>query len=157
MTSRADLQDALNHPNVCAFLHAIRLGEGTSDQDGYYRIVGGQEFSSDSVHPAVRVFIPRYDVWSTAAGAYQIILPTWRGLVKQYGFEDFSPECQDEAAVALIVEKHALDDVVSGLLPDAISKCATIWASLPGSAAGQRTEKYAAVKAVYLKYGGTLA
>jgi len=155
--NRADLKAAIEHPNVRAFLKAIRLGEGTSDEAGYYRIVGGGSFTDDSVHPRVKVHIPRYNVYSTAAGAYQIIWPTWQGLCKQYSFPNFSPDSQDEAAVALIAEKRALEDVKCGRLSDAVAKCAPIWASLPGSTAGQRTEDYAAVKGVYLSNGGTLA
>ncbi|MDO8703304.1 MAG: glycoside hydrolase family 104 protein [Sulfuricaulis sp.] len=155
--NRADLKEALQHPNVTAFLRAIRLGEGTSDELGYYRIVGGGSFTDDSVHPRVKVYLPKYDVYSTAAGAYQIIWPTWTGLCKQYAFPDFTPDTQDEAAVALIAEKHALADVKAGRLGDAVEKCAAIWASLPGSEAGQRTESMAAVKEEYLSHGGTLA
>ena len=154
--NRYDLQAALTHKNVCAFLKAIRLGEGTIDELGYYRIVGGGTFDDDSVHPRVKVYIQRYDVYSTAAGAYQIIWPTWSGLCKQYDFPDFSPACQDEAAVALIAEKHALGDVKAGRLADAVAKCAPIWASLPGSKAGQRTESFDAVELVYLQNGGTI-
>ena len=154
--NRADLKDALEHPNVRAFLKAIRLGEGTSDEEGYYRIVGGGTFKDDSQHPNVRIWIDRYKVWSTAAGAYQIINRTWRGLLKQYDFPDFSPECQDEAAVALIAGRKALDDVKEGRFARAVEKCADEWASLPGSDAGQRTESFDAVLAVYLANGGTV-
>lgn len=152
--NRIDLKAALDNPNVRAFLKAIRLGEGTSDEMGYYRIVGGGTFSDDSKHPNVKVYIKRYDVHSTAAGAYQIINPTWRGLVKQYGFEDFTPDSQDEAAVALIAGRRALTDIKAGRLPTAIKKCADEWASLPGSTAGQRTESYEAVEQVYIANGG---
>lgn len=155
--NRRDLQDALQNQNVRAFLKAIRLGEGTSDEMGYYRIVGGQMFSDGSVHPRVKVFLPKYQVFSTAAGAYQIIWPTWSGLCKQYDFPDFTPESQDEAAVALIVEKKALEDAKAGRLQEAVSKCASIWASLPGSTAGQRTESMAAVEKEYTDNGGTIA
>ena len=155
--NRADLKTACENPNVAAFLKAIRLGEGTSDELGYNRIVGGGTFTDDSKHPRVKVYLPKYDVFSTAAGAYQFIWPTWAGLVKQYGFTDFTPESQDQAAVALIVEKHALDDVLTGRLAEAVEKCAPIWASLPGSTAGQRTESYDAVQNEYLSHGGKLA
>lgn len=155
--NRANLQTALQAQNVQAFLKAIRLGEGTSDEMGYYRIVGGGSFTDDSVHPRVKVFLPKYNVFSTAAGAYQIIWPTWAGLCKQYSFPDFTPESQDEAAVALIIEKHGLGDVMFGDLKSAVAKCAPIWASLPGSTAGQRTESYAAVEKEYTDNGGKLA
>ena len=154
--NRSDLKDALENQNVQAFLKAIRLGEGTSDEAGYNRIVGGQTFSDDSIHPHIKVYIKKYDVWSTAAGAYQITFPTWTGLCRQYGFIDFTPESQDEAAVALIAEKHALEDIIAGDLRSAVDKCSATWASLPGSTAGQRTEDFEAVKQVYLSNGGTL-
>lgn len=156
--TRSDLRKALDNKNVHAFLKAIRLGEGTSDEPGgYYRIVGGQMFNDDSQHPNVRVYIKRYNVWSTAAGAYQIIGPTWRALVRQYEFEDFSPDCQDEAAVALIAGRKALEDVKAGRFEEAVAKCSLEWASLPGSTAGQRTEDIAAVREVYILNGGTVA
>jgi muramidase (phage lysozyme) len=155
--NRNSLKAALTNCNIVAFLHAIRLGEGTSDALGYNRIVGGGEFSSNSHHPNVKVYLPKYKVYSTAAGAYQIINPTWRRLVSQYGFEDFSPECQDEAAVALIAEKNALVDVMRGDIDSAIKKCSGVWASLPGSTAGQRIESSTLVKNEYVKFGGVLA
>jgi muramidase (phage lysozyme) len=155
--TRDGLKKELEHPNVWAFLKAIRLGEGTSDDAGYYRIVGGGTFTDDSQHPHIKVHIPRYDVYSTAAGAYQIIWQTWKNLQIRYGFPDFSPDCQDEAAVALIDGRSALPAIRQGELAKAVNLCAAEWASLPGSTAGQRTESYAAVQAEYLAAGGTLA
>ena len=155
--NRGDLKAALQDKNVQAFLRAIRYGEGTADELGYNRIVGGATFADDSVHPHVKVYLERYNVYSTAAGAYQIIFPTWSGLCKQYYFQDFSPESQDEAAVALIAEKGALEDVKCGRLKDAVEKCSTIWASLPGSTSGQRQENFSMVEEVYLNSGGVLA
>ena len=155
--TRTGLQKELEHPNVWAFLKAIRLGEGTSDDAGYYRIVGGGTFTDDSQHPRVRVHIPRYDVYSTAAGAYQIIWPTWKGLVIKYAFSDFTPQSQDEAAVALIEGRSALPAIRQGDLKKAIELCNKEWASLPGSPYGQRTEDYAAVEKVYVDAGGVLA
>lgn len=157
MITRRLIEDALKHPNVYAFEKAIRLGEGTSDELGYYRIVGGRMFTDDAHHPRVRVWIERYKVWSTAAGAYQIIYPTWANLVKQYGFADFSPTSQDMAAAALIAGRGALIDVIAGRFENAVAKCAAEWASLPGSAAGQRTESFADVQKVYTDAGGLLA
>lgn len=154
---RSDLREALEHPNVCAFLRAIRLGEGTSGDDGYNLIVGGQHFAHYLDHPRVRVWIPRYKVWSTAAGAYQIIAGTWDGLVRQYGFTDFTPQCQDEAAVALIAEKRALRHVRAGDIEKAISLLGGVWASLPSSIAGQRVEPLEAVLAEYRQHGGVVA
>lgn len=139
-----------------AFLHAIRLGEGTSDEAGYTRIVGGDQFSHFVDHPRAPRWIKRYRVWSSAAGAYQIIAKTWDGLVKQYGFTDFTPASQDEAAVALIAEKRALRHVKNGDIEKAICLLGGVWASLPGSQEGQRTESMTNVLAVYEAHGGVL-
>jgi muramidase (phage lysozyme) len=155
--NRSDLQEALTTKNVRAFLEAIRLGEGTSDPAGYYRIVGGGTFVDDSKHPNVRVWLPRYGVYSTAAGAFQVVIKTWRGLVQQYGFDTFDPETQDEAAVALIAGRGALQDVIAGRFKDAVDKCSSEWASLPGSTAGQRVEPFEELLAAYQAHGGTLA
>lgn len=154
--TRNDLQEALENPNVRAFLHAIRLGEGTSDEAGYLRIVGGDMARHYIDHPRAMRYIKRYKVWSSAAGAYQFIGKTWDGLVKQYNFPDFSPQCQDEAAVALIAEKRALRHVKNGDISKAIALLGGVWASLPSSTDGQRTESIQAVLAEYEKYGGTL-
>lgn len=153
---RAELREALEDANVRAFLRALRLGEGTADDDGYRRIVGGQLFDHFLDHPRVRVWIPRYKVWSTAAGAYQITARTWDGLVKQYRFDDFTPHTQDEAAVALIVEKRALNHVKAGRIELAVARVGSLWASLPSSQAGQRKETMAAVIREFCQNGGTL-
>jgi len=150
------IEEAADHINVKAFLRAIRLGEGTLGDMGYNTIVGGQIFTDFSKHPGVRVYLPKYDVWSTAAGAYQIIKPTWGRLLYQYKFPDFSPRSQDLAAIALIDGRRALDEVINGQLYNAISKCAKEWASLPGSTAGQRIEKMEEIEKVYWNSGGTM-
>jgi muramidase (phage lysozyme) len=154
---RTGLQTALKNRNVIAFLRAIRPGEGTSDPAGYYRIVGGGLFTDVTKHPNRRVFLERYGVYSTAAGAYQIIYRTYLGLQKQYGFTMFDRGTQDEMAVALIVEKRALQDVINGNFFEAVRKCSSIWASLPGSLAGQRTESIDKIREVYLASGGVVS
>jgi muramidase (phage lysozyme) len=78
-------------------------------------------------------------------------------LVKQYKFPDFSPHSQDLAAVALIVGRKAIDDVIAGRLCPAIAKCIWEWASLPGSLTGQRTESIDRVRKVYTDNGGVEA
>ena len=154
---RTDLAAALENPNVRAFLRAIRLGERTNDEDGYRRIVGGTLFTSFAHHPRRMRYIRRYGVWSSAAGAYQIIGKTWEGLVAQYHFPDFSPQCQDEAAVALIAEKRALRHVKEGRIETAIGLLRDVWTSLPGADGAQRQEPLTAVVAEYVKHGGIVA
>lgn len=164
---RNKLEPYLKRANVMAFLAAIRLGEGTSDSDDvvrreqpdddYRRIVGGKLFDDFSDHPRVSVWIPRYKVHSTAAGAYQIIWRTWRGVKRAMDLPDFSPHSQDLAAICLINWRGAIDDVSTGNIAIAIDKCRMEWASLPGSPYGQRTETLDKVLAEYQSYGGMLA
>jgi len=158
--NKDDLEQAAQHPNVIAFLKAIRLGEGTSGEDGYQIIVGGGTFGAPPwIHPKQRVWLPRsrYEVFSTAAGAYQFLSRTWAEMADKYGLDDFSPENQDLAAIGLIARRGALDDVIDGRIEEAIGKCKLEWASLPGSPYGQRTEKMSEVLAVYTDSGGSLA
>lgn len=153
MTARLD--EALRSPNVRAFLRAIRLGEGTFDDDGYRRIVGGGLFDDFTDHPRQRVWIERYKVWSTAAGAYQVIAGTWDEMRAKYGLPDFSPASQDRGAVGLLIRRKALDDVLAGRIEQAIAKCRLEWASLPGSPYGQRTESMQRVLDTYVAAGGS--
>lgn len=148
--------DYLHSANVLAFLRAIRLGEGTSTDWGYRTIVGGELFDDMSDHPRKRVWIERYKVWSTAAGAYQFIAPTWDEMAAKYKLPDFSPHSQDLAAIGLIIRRGAIDDVVAGRIEEAIKKCRLEWASLPGSPYGQRTESLQRVLDEYVAYGGRL-
>ena len=89
---------------VRAFMRMIRIGEGTPDEGGYTRIVGGSSFSDNgkdmSDHP--KVYIKKYD--STAAGAYQITKTNWNDQSfinwrKQKKITDFPPTLPHESFV----------------------------------------------------------
>lgn len=149
--TRADFQQALNSPFLRAFLEVIRTGEGTLGSDGYRTHFGGEKFESFHDHPRKVVSAKGGGklLRSSAAGAYQFLEKTWDGLVRLYGFEDFRPETQDEAAVALIAGRGALEDVLENRFEEAVAKCAKEWASLPGSPYGQPTLSAARAKAVY--------
>lgn len=151
---RLPLIGGLAHENVSAFLRLIRQGETSQLPLAYQMLFGGGFFASFADHP--RVAITRGSLTSTAAGAYQILEGTWDRLCDQYGFPDFSPACQDQACVALIKGRQALNDVMNGDLDEAIRKCAPEWASLPGSQYGQPTQDQAKAQAVYLAYGGRI-
>lgn len=154
MLSRHTLREALLDGNVRAFLDVIRACEGTSDPDGYRRHFGGRLFTGYADHPRVAITAGGYT--STAAGAYQFLARTWDGLVQQYGFPDFSPASQDEAAVALIIGRGALAAVRAGRLDEAIAACNREWASLPGSQYGQPTRTLAQATRTYLAAGGVI-
>lgn len=153
--TKDDLAAALPNANLQAFLHVIRAGEGTADDDGYRRCFGGELFDDFADHPRRLITKGRYT--STAAGCYQFLSRTWDGLVRQYGFADFSPLSQDLAAVALVKGRGALDDAMAGRITQAIAKCAREWASLPGSPYGQPVRTMQQALATYAKHGGILA
>jgi len=148
-----DFDVYLNNQNVKAFLRAIRLGETSQDDRAYRTLFGGGTFASFADHPRIKVTVGR--LTSTAAGAYQFLSRTWDGLVKQYGFTDFSPLNQDKGAIALIKGRKALEDVVEGRIEAAVAKCNREWASLPGSPYGQPVVSLMAFKRVYEEWGGT--
>jgi len=153
------LRQYVANGNVAAFLRVIRHCEGTADDDGYRRMFGGKLFDSWADHPRQAQTFKLSKggtLTSTAAGAYQFLARTWDGLVKRYGFEDFTPATQDLAAVALIDGRKALLDLVRGDLDAAVEKCNREWASLPGSPYGQPTKTLAEVRKVYAANGGQL-
>jgi len=154
--TRDDFHAALQHGNVVAFLHLIRAGETNQTDDAYREMFGGALFPAPPWrHPHRPVTIGH--VTSTAAGAYQFLARTWDGLVSQFHFEDFSPPNQDLAAVALIAQHDALEDVMAGRITDAVQKCRKEWASLPGAGYGQRERTIQLALATYKNYAGKLA
>lgn len=150
MTDRSDLQRLLTVRAIRAFLRAIRLGEGTSDDAGYSRLFGGGNFTGFADHP--NQLVTKSGISSTAAGAYQFLFRTWHGLVQQFHFADFSPQCQDEAAVALLVGAHADSLIMDGKIEAAVQAANRIWASLPGSPHGQPTVTIAQFMAEYNRW-----
>ena len=148
--------------NVLAFLDTLAHAEGVQrysqfEQDGYDVIVGGSTFTDFRDHPRQSVYLPRYNIRSTAAGRYQFLIRTWDDLARRLKRSDLSPENQDRAAIQLIREQRALDDVKFGRFDQAVQKCRNIWASLPGAGYGQREHALDDLRAVFVKVGGTLA
>jgi len=156
---RATLRQALAHGNVLAFGCVVDLGEhgpNAYSPDRYRTMFGGSKFEVPPwVHP--RKAIKAGDYTSTAAGRGQFLSGTWGDLVKDWGFEDFSPSCQDEAMVALYIRRKALDDIIAGRFEDAIRKCNKEWASLPESPYGQPTLTMDRARERFLESGGYLA
>jgi len=157
--NRADLRAALAHPNVLAFNAVRDLGEhgpNADSPDRYRTMFGGEQFDAPPwEHP--RRKITRNGITSTAAGGPQFLAGTWDDMVRAYGFEDFSPGCQEEAAVGLYARRGALEDIIAGRFEEAIRKCAKEWASLPGSPYGQPTLTMEAARDRYLERGGFLS
>lgn len=146
-----ELREALGNRYLRAFLHVIRVGEGTPDERGYQRMFGGSHFDSFSDHPRkrIRASLGGTPITSTAAGAYQFLSTTWDECAKALSLSDFSPQSQDVAAVYLIRRRGALADALAGRIEAAITKCNREWASLPGSPYGQPVKTMAQALATY--------
>ena len=157
----------IEQDNMAAFLWMLRCCEGTSADDGYRIIVGGQRFSITD--PNARTYQwrdhPRIYVSSTirgrrntssAAGAYQFLARTWDEQKRILGLADFSPTNQDKAALNLIKRQGALDYVKVGNLSMAVRRVSNIWASLPGSRYGQGGKSIAEVETYFRQGGGTI-
>jgi muramidase (phage lysozyme) len=150
----------MNKENRNAFLMMIKKSEGTykyGEDGGYNVIVGGTLFNDYSKHPNVKVYLPRLKIYSTAAGAYQLLHRYWVAYCKQLDLHDFSPITQDLIAIQQIKECKALDDIDAGRFDAAVHKCRRIWASLPNSMYGQHTNTLEFVRNAYVDAGGKLA
>lgn len=146
-------------PNVKAFLHALRFGEGTAGPDGYRTMFGGDLFDNNFVdHPrkAIRKSLGGKPITSTAAGAYQFLSRTWDEMAKQYKLPDFSPASQDLAAIGLLIRRGAIPSILAGRVDSAVLATNKEWASLPGSPYGQPTVTLAKFIANYTAAGGSL-
>ena len=155
--------------NLKAFLATIRHSEGTDKYANPYAVCFEGKFIIEdfSDHPAVLgtwhgepldFLGPQYaGKDSTAAGAYQLIRPTWLGCKAAMHLPDFSPASQDAAAAYLISTKKAMNLVTSGQIAAAITLCSGLWASLPGSQSGQPQAKMASLIQAYTTAGGGFA
>ena len=146
--------------NVSAFLDLIAKAEGTLNERGYQTQFGYRYFTSYADHP--RQYFNYEDLAgrkfkTSASGRYQIIVKTWDALKSKLGLQDFSPASQDAAAVELIRQRGALNDVKAGRIQQAIAKCAPVWASLPGAGYNQPERDLATLLTTYTAQGGTLA
>lgn len=152
--------DATAAANVEAFLYMIAFAEGTTGVNGYRTMFGYRYFDSYADHP--RQYFSFTDgagrtLKSSAAGRYQIIVKTWDALRAKLGLQDFSPASQDAAAIELVRERGALNDVRAGRLDAAIAKCAPTWASLPGAGYAQPERKLADLQTAFTTAGGAIA
>jgi muramidase (phage lysozyme) len=147
------------HQNLKAFLDMIAWSEGTAGKgdDGYNVLVGGGLFEGYADHPRQAIYLSGLRIKSTAAGRYQILARFFDHYRHTLGLKDFSPASQDAIAVQLIRECKAMEDIEAGRLEEAVTKCRSRWASLPGAGYGQHEQDYADVEQAYLQAGGTLA
>jgi muramidase (phage lysozyme) len=139
--------------NIKLFLDLIAYSEGTStskwtQNNGYDVLVGGSHdqagdhvFTNYSRHPfesrAPKIVRSTPLLVSTAAGRYQIILPTWKQLRLVLHLDSFNEFAQDCCAVELLKEHGAIEQIQAGAIEPAIYLTSRIWASFPGNDYGQ--------------------
>ena len=114
-------------PQAAALLRVIRHAEGTAGPKGYSTMFGGGQFDPSKGHPDRVVKSGGYS--SAAAGAYQFMPDTWRGVSSKLKLPDFSPGSQDLGALQLIRARGVDPD--QPLTPQGLNKLAPEWASLP--------------------------
>ena len=146
----SDLRNLLRNTNVSSFLRVIRERESSQDDSAYTVLNGGAHFESFAEHPFKGQRTPP----GKAAGAYQYIASTWGDVEAQYGMPDFSPASQDAGAVARLIYRGALEDVLAGRFAAAVARCRHEWTSLPGAAESSAGWTMDKALAVYRKWGG---
>ena len=160
----------LQHPNIAAFLRAIRSGESSQGPEAYHMVYGASYFQDLRDHPYLTgewdgeelpadwCIAAGYDPGciTTAAGAYQTTVTDWRIMQPLLGLPDFSEISQDKYAVGKLKQKNAVDDILNGNISSAINKVNRVWASLPGSNYGQPTAELNNWLGVFENYGGTV-
>lgn len=145
--------------DIKPFLDMIAVSEGTygKGDDGYNVLVGGALWEHGyAEHPDVMVDLG-HGLKSTAAGRYQILKRNYDAYKVMLDLPDFGHTSQDAIASQMIKECHALPDIGAGYFTLAITKCAHIWASLPGAGYGQHENTIDSLRAIYLEKGGIVS
>ena len=152
-------------PRLCAFLDMLKVSElgeeliAKSD-DGYNVLVGSTPahpnlFTGYTDHPRILVHLPNLGISSSAAGAFQIIAPTFDGLTMTSGIHSFTPVSQEYMAMILLKQCGAFPHILKGGLANpmetatAIARAAPVWASLPGAGYGQHENRMLDLLRIY--------
>ena len=162
--------ELLKNPRVRALLDTIAFAEGTRGNGDYRRVVNGTVIGAANPnlpydhslvgkrnvtvsdlqrHPNLLVQVGK-GLRSTAAGRYQFLDSTWRGL----GMKDFSPRSQDLAAIKLMQQRGMIEPLLRGDFNGAIHRGAPEWASLPTASGGsyyggQGAKSLSSLRSVY--------
>jgi len=138
-SSMSDIADPEKRKNLKIFSDVVAMSEGAN----YNTLVGQGKFNKAITdlgqHPN-KVGLVTADGPSTAAGRYQFVNRTWRGLAAKLGLTDFSPESQDKAFIETLRQRGVLDMVLNGDFEGAARKpgMGNEWQSLPtGSSPNQ--------------------
>lgn len=129
LTRRQQAELYLQDPNMRRYLDLLAYTEGTKE-NGYNTTFGGGRWEDLSKHPNI-VWDRTGDGKTTATGRYQFLGSTFNEQAKKLGLKDFGPKSQDLAAVSLIMERGAAQDILNGDIDKANRKLSSTWASLP--------------------------
>lgn len=129
LTRRQQAELYLQDPNMRRYLDVLSFTEGTT-KNGYHTKFGGGRWEDLSKHPNI-VWGKTGDGKTTATGRYQFLGSTFNEQAKKLGLKDFGPQSQDLAAVSLIMERGAVQDILNGDIDKANRKLSSTWASLP--------------------------
>jgi len=132
---RSSIATPTLRPKLKAFLDMIAWSLGTAQPNGYSLIFSGDSFANFKDHPRqlkCAIYLGK-KICSDTAGRYSLVSSTWDDLVQKLQLPDFSPPSQDQAAIELIREQNALEDLETGKLESAIYKASQVWGSLPNS------------------------
>lgn len=135
-----------------ALLDTIAYTEGTRGhgQDGYNVTFAYHYFSSCAHHPNLRICSGGY--CSTAAGRYQFLTTTWKGL----GLANFGPANQDRGAMKLVTRRGAHVPSSRALTAtefvNTMDRISYEWASLPPGRYGQPSYSMSATRAQYCRF-----
>lgn len=173
-TNTQPMPDPIYLPTqLAAMRETVKQAEGTAREGDPYRVCYGYRhtIASFADHPAVTGewrgetlpdamctaagFGP--GCVSTAAGAYQIVKPTWLRLKKKLNLPDFSPASQDAACDELLLERGAADALARGDFAGAVAAASREWASLPGNYAKQGQRSIAWLSDKFAAAGGATA
>lgn len=154
--NRQAFRDSIAHSEIGPALLAM-----PSTDNGYRVIVGSTPaypilMTDYADHPRKHVWIASIKNTSTAAGRYQILERYFDVYKAQLGLPDFGPLSQDRICMQLIGECHAIDDIDAGRFNEAIGKCKSRWASLPGAGYDQHENSMESLRFAYLKAGGAV-
>lgn len=129
-------------PEARALLDVIA---GTESAGAYNVLYGGNQFNDYTAHPNQYVQItsgPNAGQYTTAAGRYQFLTPTWQRLATDYKLPDFSPASQDLGAwydAQDVYQNRTGRDLQSDLAAGGATNMRRIsnalrgeWTSLPG-------------------------
>lgn len=130
-------------------LDAIAYAEGTEGrgEDGYNVMFTHRQFSSCASHPNQTICSGR--LCSTAAGRYQFLYKTWRGL----GYSTFNPGNQERGAMKLISRRGVTVPTSRAMsateFANAMNRISYEWASLPPGRYGQPSKS---MSTMYTQY-----